>query len=220
MFGREKETFEQARRRMVDEQLVARGIRDERVLAAMREIPRHEFVPEDLRNRAYEDGPLPIGREQTISQPFIVARMSELLELSGDERVLEVGAGCGYQSAILSRLAREICALELEKDLASEARSTLARLGIDNVDLRNGDGFQPWPGGGLFDRILCACAPAQIPRVLLAQLEPGGSLVIPVGPVGGTQELRILRRTADGLLTSEDEGAVRFVPMRHPRSLS
>ncbi|MFM1557826.1 MAG: protein-L-isoaspartate(D-aspartate) O-methyltransferase [Roseibacillus sp.] len=221
IFGRRKrEGFLEARERMVRDQLVARCIRDERVLAAMAHIPRHEFVPEGLRTRAYEDNPLPIGRNQTISQPFIVARMSELLQLGGAERVLEIGAGCGYQSAVLGHLAGEVCALELESELAAIARKSLQRVGVANVHLVQGDGFEPWPEGGHFDGILCACAPLEPPAVLCAQLAPGGRLVLPIGPAGGSQELVCWERNSEGSLVSRSEGAVRFVPMRHPHFLS
>ncbi|NNM30483.1 MAG: protein-L-isoaspartate O-methyltransferase, partial [Akkermansiaceae bacterium] len=148
-----------ARERMVAAHLVGRGITDRRVVEAMRQIPRHEFVPAGLRARAYDDGPLPIGGGQTISQPYIVALMTELLELTGGERVLEVGAGCGYQTAILSALAGEVCAVELDPALCETARGHLARIGAANVDLRCASGFEPWPGGGTFDAILSACAP-------------------------------------------------------------
>ena len=149
MFGRSKKPdFERARLRMVRSQLEGRGIRDRRVLDAMAKVPRHLFVPEELQARAYEDRPLPIGWEQTISQPYIVALMSELLELQGDERVLEIGAGCGYQSAVLAELADQVCALELRPELAALAQRHLSALGVRNVELRAGDGFAPWPGGG------------------------------------------------------------------------
>lgn len=221
MFGPKREVaFVRAREHMVREQLAKRGIRDRRVLTAMGEVPRHEFVPEDLRGRSYEDRPLPIGFDQTISQPYIVALMTELLELDGAERVLEVGAGCGYQSAILAKLAREVCALELEKELAFAARATLERLGVANVQLLHGDGFAPWPGGGTFQAILCACAPPQVPHTLLKQLAPAGRLVLPVGTAGGAQELHRWVRGPDGRFCQSQEGAVRFVPMRHPHSLS
>ena len=221
MFGRNRQAgYARARERMVREQLLSRGIKDERVLAAMGQVPRHEFVPERLRGRAYEDRPLPVGHDQTISQPYIVALMTELLALKGEDSVLEVGAGCGYQSAILGCLAHRVCALELEPELAAAARQTLERLDIGNVDLRHGDGFAPWPGGGSFAAILCACAPLEVPRALLSQLAPGGRLVLPVGAAGGTQELQCWCRAADGTFQREAQGAVRFVPMRHPHSLS
>lgn len=180
----------------------------------MGSVPRHEFVPRVLRKRAYEDNPLPIGHRQTISQPYIVARMSELLDLSGTERVLEIGAGCGYQSVILASLAREICSIELEPELVERACKVLGHLGVANVDLRQGDGFEAWPGGGEFDAILCACAPPEVPGVFLEQLAPGGRLVLPVGLPGGVQELQRWRKDSKNKSNCESEGPVRFVPMR------
>lgn len=205
---------------MVQQQLIPRGIRDPRVIAVMEELPRHEFVPPDVRERAYSDGPLSIGRGQTISQPSIVAWMTELLQLNGVERVLEVGAGCGYQTAILSRLATHVCALELDPELYEMARGNLERREVHNVDLRVGSGFDPWPVGGEFDAILSACAPLEVPQVLVDQLARGGRLVIPVGPAGKKQELLCLYKTFDGNLVEEARQAVRFVPMLQSRSLS
>lgn len=210
------DNFETARQRMVAEQLLPRGISDPRVLEAMASVPRHEFVPADLRGRAYDDTPLPIGRGQTISQPYIVARMSELLALRGAERVLEIGAGCGYQSAVLAALAGQVCALELEGDLVLMAQEHLRCLGVANVDLRQGDGFVPWPEGGSFHGILCACAPLGLPPSLPFQLTPGGNLVLPLEAPDGKQVLQRLHREADGSLHKFMEGAVRFVPMRPP----
>lgn len=221
MFGRRDKDLPPTREEMISDQLVARGIRDQRVLVAMAELPRDAFVPVELRSRAYEDNPLPIGNGQTISQPYIVACMSELLALRGAERVLEIGAGCGYQSAVLARLAREVCSLELEHDLVALAEGNLDRLGISNVQLRQGDGFLGWPEPGeQFEAILCACAPREVPAVLFEQLVPGGRLVLPVGPPGQMQELQIWHKDSKNNVRAECHGAVRFVPMRMPRSLS
>jgi protein-L-isoaspartate(D-aspartate) O-methyltransferase len=208
------------RQRMVDEQLVPRGIRDPRVLEAMRTIPRHAFVPESVREDSYADHPLPIGGGQTISQPYIVAMMSELLHLDGSERILEIGAGCGYQTAVLASLARCVCALELDECLANAAREHLAGFGAPKVDLRRGDGFLPWPGGGEFDGILCACAPRELPPALLDQLALGGRLVIPIGSPGTVQTLFCHHRRHDAGVEIEHREPVRFVPMRSSRSLS
>lgn len=205
---------------MVQQQLVPRGIRSPKILAVMGELPREDFIPEETRSLAYADGPVSIGHEQTISQPSIVAWMTELLQLTGVERVLEIGAGCGYQTAILARLATQVYALELEPELCALARENLARLGIGNVDLRVGSGFDPWPNGADFDAILSACAPLEVPRVLIDQLARGGRLVIPVGPVGKRQELLCLYKTFDGRVVEEARQAVRFVPMRESHSLS
>lgn len=208
------------RRRMVDEQLIPRGIHDPRVLDAMGMVPRHLFVPAENLKESYGDHPVPIGHGQTISQPYIVALMSQLLGLNGSERVLEVGAGCGYQTAVLSELADRVCALELEESLVAAARRTLGDLDRANVDLRCGDGFAPWPGGGEFDAILCACAPGDLPAVFLDQLAPGGRLVVPVGPPGTVQTLFCYQRENEGRLHVVHREAVRFVPMRSSRSLS
>lgn len=202
------------RDRMVRRQIESRGIRDPRVLAAMRDVPREQFVPPDETRYAFDDHPLPIGRGQTISQPYIVALMTEALALEPHHRVLEIGAGCGYQSAILARLCREVCALERDPILADQAMVTLSTLGITNVDLRCGDGFAGWPDPGPpFDAILTACAAESVPGPLLAQLAAPGRLVIPLGAAGGVQELLCLEKPADGQTTPHSLGPVRFVPM-------
>ena len=205
---------------MVQQQLVPRGIRDPKILAAMAAIPRHEFIPAETRHLAYQDGPVSIGRGQTISQPSIVAWMTELLRLRGVERVLEIGAGCGYQTALLSRLATQVCSLELDPDLYGLASENLRRLDVHNVDLRIGSGYDRWPTGGDFDAILSACAPLEVPEVLVDQLARGGRLVIPVGPTGQNQELLCLFKTFDGKIIEEARLAVRFVPMRSSHFLS
>ncbi len=176
--------YQEARERMVREQLEARGIRDPRVLEAMRQIPRHLFVrPEDLQ-WAYADGPLPIGFGQTISQPYIVARMTELLELQGPEKVLEIGTGSGYQAAILGRLAREVHTVERIPQLAQQARERLEALGLHNVHVHVGDGTLGWPQAAPYDAILVTAAAPEVPEPLLHQLAPGGRLVAPVGERG------------------------------------
>jgi protein-L-isoaspartate(D-aspartate) O-methyltransferase len=195
---------------MIERQIVARGVKDERVLAALRETPRHEFVPEDLRNQAYQDWPLRIGFQQTISQPYIVAVMSEALELSGDEIVLEIGTGSGYQTAVLARLAKTVYTIEIVPELGERAKRDLARLGIRNVQLRIGDGYQGWPDHAPFDAIIVTAAPPQVPQPLIDQLAVGGRMVIPVGR--SSQELVLLRRTSDGI-EREKLIDVRFVPM-------
>jgi protein-L-isoaspartate(D-aspartate) O-methyltransferase len=202
--------LEDVRGRMVEDQIAARGIHDPRVLTALREVPRHEFVPPELRALAYEDHPLPIGHDQTISQPFIVAAMTELAELEPGDSVLEIGTGSGYQAAVLAALVRNVYSIEIVEPLAQAARRTLARLGIDNVHVRAGDGFQGWPERAPFDAILVTAAPPEVPEPLKRQLAPGAKLVIPVGT--DQQELRVLTRTRTGF----DERTVlpvRFVPM-------
>jgi protein-L-isoaspartate(D-aspartate) O-methyltransferase len=204
--------YTEARARMVREQLVARGIRDARVLEAMGRVPRHELVPEGERELAYEDGPLPIGEGQTISQPYIVAAMSEAAALTGGERVLEVGTGSGYQAAVLSLLAREVYTIELEPTLAERARAALARLGCANVRTRTGDGYRGWPEAAPFDAIVVTAAPDHVPPALLEQLAPGGRLVIPVGGQGD-QELMVYTKTEHGV-KRRHLMPVRFVPLR------
>ena len=195
---------------MVEEQIVARDIRSPRVLAAMRTVPRHEFVPDVWRAGAYEDTPLPIGHDQTISQPYIVAYMSEALELDRSHRVLEIGTGSGYQAAILGELANQVFTIEIVEPLATRARQTLARLGYTNVHVRAGNGYLGWPEEAPFDRVMVTAAPDAVPPALIEQLTVGGLMAIPVGV--GVQELRILRRTASGLETLRTL-PVRFVPM-------
>lgn len=195
---------------MVDEQLAARDIKDPRVLEAMRRVPRHEFVPEAMRGNAYRDSPLPIGHDQTISQPFIVAYMTEALELEPSHRVLEIGTGSGYQAAVLGELAKEVYTIEIVAPLADRARATLKKLGYANVQVRTGNGYLGWPEQAPFDRVMVTAAPDAVPPALIEQLKVGGLMAIPVGV--GVQELRILRRTTSGVETLRTL-PVRFVPM-------
>jgi protein-L-isoaspartate(D-aspartate) O-methyltransferase len=199
-----------ARRRMVEEQIRARGVRDEAVLAAMRRVPRHLFVPEDQRTGAYADHPLPIGFSQTISQPYIVAYMTEALEIEPDHRVLEIGTGSGYQAAILGELAREVFSIEIVEPLAERARTTLQEQGYRNVQVRAGNGYAGWPEAAPFDRIVVTAAPDEVPPALVSQLKAGGLMVIPVG--AGDQVLQVMRRTPEGMRTIKTL-PVRFVPM-------
>jgi protein-L-isoaspartate(D-aspartate) O-methyltransferase len=203
------------RRRMVDEQLRMRDIRSTRVLDAMFTVPRHLFVPEQQRAEAYRDSPLPIGHGQTISQPYIVAFMTQSLDVAPDHRVLEIGTGSGYQAAVLGALAKEVYTIEIVSPLADRARETLSGLGYRNVQVRTGDGYLGWPEHAPYDRIMVTAAPDEVPPALLQQLKIGGLMAIPVGTV--TQELRILRRTATGTETLSTL-PVRFVPMtRKPK---
>jgi protein-L-isoaspartate(D-aspartate) O-methyltransferase len=200
------------RDRMVARQLVRRDIKDEAVLAAMRAVPRHEFVPESWREFAYDDGPLPIGHRQTISQPYIVAVMTELAQLPKDGRVLEIGTGSGYGAAVLSRVTAKVYSIEILEPLARRAAADLKRLGYDNVEVRFGDGYKGWPEHAPFDAIVVTAAPPRVPEPLKQQLKIGGRLVLPVGPQGGRQELRVLTRTRQGFRDERVFG-VRFVPM-------
>jgi len=202
-----------ARRRtnMVETQIATRGVRDPRVLAAMRKVPRHLFVEPAERARAYEDHPLPIAGSQTISQPYIVALMTELLALPEKARVLEIGTGSGYQSAVLGEIASEVYSIEILPELARAAARKLAELGYTNVTVREGDGYRGWPEHAPFDGIIVTAAPESIPQPLLEQLAPGGRMVIPVG--GFFQELKVFTRGPDGRITEQSIIPVRFVPM-------
>jgi protein-L-isoaspartate(D-aspartate) O-methyltransferase len=203
--------WEPQRKRMLREQIQARGIRDPKTLAALAKVPRHLFVPDAFRDHAYDDRPLPIGYEQTISQPYIVAFMTEALGLDGTERVLEVGTGSGYQAAILSEIAAQVHTIEIVPELADGAAALLERLGYRNVAVRAGDGYRGWPDAAPFDAIIVTAAPDHVPEPLVDQLAPGGRMIIPVG--GTSQEIRILTRRADGSLEERRSIPVRFVPM-------
>jgi protein-L-isoaspartate(D-aspartate) O-methyltransferase len=201
----------QRRARMVETQIVARGVRDARVLAAMRDVPRHLFVDGAHQGEAYEDHPLPIAGNQTISQPYIVALMTELLDLQPGDRVLEIGTGSGYQSAVLSRLAREVYSIEIVPELARASSERLRQLGFTNVTVKEGDGYRGWPEHAPFDGIVVTAAPPRIPEPLLDQLAPGGRMVIPVGDF--FQELKVFTKEKNGKVTEKDILPVRFVPM-------
>jgi len=197
---------------MVDEQIEAREIVDPRVLAAMREVPRHEFVPAAERAHAYEDRPLPIGAGQTISQPYIVALMTQLAAVGPGSKVLEVGTGSGYQAAVLAACGAEVYSIEIVDALAKRAQHDLARLGIENVHVRSGDGYRGWPEVAPFDAIVVTAAAPQVPPALLSQLRIGGRLVIPVGETWQEQTLQVHTRTETGF-DVHDVVPVRFVPM-------
>ncbi|MGZ8445677.1 MAG: protein-L-isoaspartate(D-aspartate) O-methyltransferase [Candidatus Binatia bacterium] len=198
------------RRRMVEVQLRARDIRHPRVLEVMRTVPRHLFVPEPERDRAYNDTPLPIGHGQTISQPYIVAFMTQELDIEAGHRVLEIGTGSGYQAAVLGALAKEVYTIEIVAPLAERARQILMSLGYRNVNVRTGNGYLGWPEHAPYDRIMVTAAPDEVPAPLVQQLKVGGLMAIPVGT--GVQELLILRRTPTGMETLRTL-PVRFVPM-------
>jgi protein-L-isoaspartate(D-aspartate) O-methyltransferase len=214
VWAQQEDPFREARSRMVREQIEARGVEDPRVLEAMAQVPRHEFVPEAWRARAYDDEPLPIGAGQTISQPYVVAAMSEALELQGSERVLEIGTGSGYQTAVLARLAREVFSIEIVEPLATAAKARLARLEVPRVHVRHGDGYQGWPEHAPFDAILVTAAPEQVPEALVEQLAVGGRMVLPLGPPDRQRLVRLVRE-AEGI-RRETLFDVRFVPMVHP----
>ena len=202
--------FKAMREKMVDTQIKARGVKDPRVLSAMLKVERHRFVPEEYLNSAYSDQPLPIGEGQTISQPYIVALMTELLELKGDEKVLEIGTGSGYQAAILAELAKEVYSIEIIESLASMANNRLLELGYQNIKVKAGDGYLGWPEAAPFDALIVTAAPDHIPKPLIDQLKEGGRMVVPVGTY--TQELKkIIKRS--GKIETTDIIPVIFVPM-------
>ena len=202
--------FKVMRDKMVETQIKARGVRDPRVLSALLKVERHRFVPEEYLDSAYSDQPLPIGEGQTISQPYIVALMTELLELEGNEKVLEIGTGSGYQAAILAELAKEVYTIEIIESLASRANNRLLELGYQNVKVKYGDGYLGWPEAAPFDAIIVTAAPDHIPKPLMDQLKEGGRMVVPVGTY--TQELRkIVKRS--GKVETIDVVPVIFVPM-------
>ena len=207
----QRDFFDIERQKMVQTQIKPRGLRDPRVLAAMREVPRHEFVPEALRSHAYEDHPLPIGAGQTISQPYIVAVMLEYLVLQATDRVLEVGTGSGYATALLSRLCAAVYSIERHAELAASAQATIARLGYPNVKIRVGDGRLGWPEYAPFDAILVSAAAAEVPQTLFTQLRDGGRMIVPIGPPV-SQELQLIRKI-NGRAEARILEGCRFVPL-------
>jgi protein-L-isoaspartate(D-aspartate) O-methyltransferase len=211
----QRDTFEAERIRMVTEQMQARDIGDERVLAAMRKVPRHRFVPEEEARYAYGDTPLPIGEGQTISQPYIVALMTQLAKPSPADVALEIGTGSGYQAAVLAELVQHVYTTELEPTLANRARTLLEELGYSNITTRAGDGYAGWPEHAPFDIILVTAAPDHVPQPLLDQLKPGGRMVVPVGPANAAQQLQVIRKDSAGKIRVQYVSVVRFVPLRH-----
>ncbi len=203
--------YASARRQMVEQQLQARDIHDPRVLQAFTEIPRHRFVPPYLQSNAYEDRPLPIGQDQTISQPYIVAKMLSWLELAGEEHILEIGTGSGYQTALLAHLVKHVVSLERMADLASGANKTLQDLGIENVEIHQADGSLGWPPAAPYDAIIVSAAAPKAPPALLEQLAEGSYLVLPVGQPGSQRLQRWQRR--DNLYRHENGPSVAFVPL-------
>ena len=199
------------RAQMVDTQLAARDINDDKVLEAMRKVPRHKFVPPELHWAAYADRPLPIGHDQTISQPYIVALMTQLVEPAKHKRALDIGTGSGYQAAILAELVSTVHSIEIVEPLATEAAARLQTLGYDNVTVRHGDGYRGWEEHAPFDIIIVAAAPNHIPQPLVEQLAPGGKMVIPVGQY--VQSLMLIEKNADGTINQRNVAPVTFVPM-------
>ena len=207
--------FQKQRDRMIKRQIVARGVKDPNVLKSMKEVPRHLFVDESYWPMAYSDGPLPIGHGQTISQPYIVSLMTELLQSDTHHEILEIGTGSGYQAAVLSKLVHHVYTIEIIEELGLEAEKRLNRLGYDNITVRIGDGYQGWPDEAPFDRIIITAAPEEIPQKLVEQLKTNGRMVLPVGPQWWGQDLIILEKDEKGKLTKKESIPVRFVPMVH-----
>jgi protein-L-isoaspartate(D-aspartate) O-methyltransferase len=205
--------YRQHREKMVSRQIAARGIRGDSLLAAMRKVPRHRFIPEGYRAWAYADQPVPIGFDQTISQPYIVAYMTEALDLAPGDKVLEIGTGSGYQAAILAELANEVCTIEIVPELGRRAETLLTKLGYENIRCRIGDGYAGWPDAAPFDAIIVTAAPPRIPDALVEQLAAGGRMVVPVGPVGAVQHLVKIEKDTQGLVKESYLLPVRFVPM-------
>lgn len=199
------------RERMVEEQLIARDITDEATLAAMRKVPRERFVPESVRRAAYDDSPLPIGLGQTISQPYIVAFMTQAARITPDSRVLEIGTGSGYQAAILAEITDQVYSIEIVRPLGERAAATLKELGYDKVQLRIGDGYNGWPEAAPFDAIIVTAGANDVPPRLVEQLKEGGRMVIPVGPTGGVQYLQLITKRK-GKVRTNTLMPVRFVP--------
>jgi protein-L-isoaspartate(D-aspartate) O-methyltransferase len=205
--------YQQARASMVEEGIVGWGVTDPAVIEAMGAVPRHRFVPQDYLDQAYENHPLPIGYGQTISQPYIVALMTETAELEPGDKVLEIGTGSGYQAAVLAEVGAEVFSIEIIGPLAETAKDRLAQLSYDGIELRSGDGYYGWTEAAPFDAIIVTAAPDHIPQPLLEQLAVGGVMVIPIGPPGGYQELWRLRRLSQDEVESTSLGGVRFVPL-------
>ena len=207
--------YQLLRHAMIENQIIDRGVSDERVIKAMNDVPRHLFVKESLRDLAYADGPLPIGYNQTISQPYIVAYMTEILQPDTHHIVLEVGTGSGYQAAILSKLVNHVYSIEIIPELGKEATSRLDKLGYDNVTVKIGDGYNGWEEHAPFDRIIVTAAPEQIPKKLVDQLKSGGLMVLPVGKTSFGQDMRVVKKDRTGQVTTQETIPVRFVPMIH-----
>lgn len=211
--AQEEEAFTRLRLEMVRRQVEARGVRDATTLQAMRSVRRHEFVPEGLRRSAYDDRPLPIGYGQTISQPYIVGYMTELLEPGPGMKILEIGTGSGYQAAVLARTGATVHTIEIVSALAASARDRLERLGYDDVHTRHADGFDGWPEEAPFDAVIVTAAAGFIPPPLIEQLRPGGRMVIPVGSVYGVQTLILVEKDPAGTVRTRSLLPVRFVPL-------
>ncbi len=210
-FTLDDDPYRTKREIMVEKQIVARGIKDKKVINALLKVPRHKFVPEEYKHLAYEDGPLPIGYDQTISQPYIVAYMTEVLELNENNKILEIGTGSGYQAAILAEICKEVYTIEIVPELAERAKKIIDELGYKNIFIKIGDGYKGWPEKAPFDAIIVTCSPTNIPKPLVEQLSENGRMIIPVGE-WYNQQLLLLRKK-NGKKIKENLLPVRFVPM-------
>ena len=213
IFAQNDKDYEELREAMVKTQIESRGVKDEDVLSVMRDVPRHLFIDESLWPKAYSDGPLPIGHGQTISQPYIVAFMTELLRPDTHHMILEIGTGSGYQAAVLAKLVHHVYTIEIVPELGRNAKTALKRLGYDNVSVRVGDGYKGWPEEEPFDRIIVTAAPEKVPEALVDQLKPGGRMVLPVGPRWWGQDLLVIEKNERGKVVRKNTIPVRFVPM-------
>ena len=212
-----KNLFSSHMEAMISNQIVSRGIKDTQLIEAMRKVPRHLFVPENRRDSAYDDRPLPIGEGQTISQPYIVAFMTKALNLSLEDMVLEIGTGSGYQAAILAEIVREVYSIEVIPGLGEAARERLEKMGYKNISVKIGDGYEGWPEKAPFDGVIVTCAPEKIPKSLIDQLAKGGRMIIPVGEKRGIQKLVLIRKDK-GMVIKKEVMDVLFVPMvRHEK---
>ena len=213
-----KKNFQEIRMKMVEEQIKSRGVSDPLVLKAMEKVKRHQFVETELQEAAYEDHPLPIGEGQTISQPYIVASMTELLQLKGGEKILEVGTGSGYQAAVLAEIVREVYTIEIIPELALKAKKNLEANKYKKVYVKTGDGYLGWPEMAPFDGILVTAAPDHIPKPLVEQLNPGARMVIPVGPTYQVQYLKVIEKNKNGSIKEDIQYPVRFVPLTREKN--
>ena len=207
-----QDNFQRQRERLVKERLIPQGIKDQQVLKAMQKVERHKLIPESLQKHAYEDRPLPIGNDQTISQPFIVALMTEAIKPKPGMKVLEIGTGSGYQAAVLAEIVDEVYTIETVEELAERAKKDLQDMGYDNIHFKVGDGFYGWEEHAPYDAIIVTAAPEEIPPRLIEQLKVGGRMIIPVGPTPNTQELKLVEKKKNGKLKTRDLLPVRFVP--------
>ena len=213
IFAQNYKDYEELRKAMVKTQIESRGVKDEDILSVMRNVPRHLFINESLWPKAYSDGPLPIGHGQTISQPYIVAFMTELLRPDTHHMVLEIGTGSGYQAAVLAKLVHHVYTIEIVPELGRNAKAALKRLSYDNISVRVGDGYKGWPEEKPFDRIIVTAAPEKVPEALIDQLKPGGRMVLPVGPRWWGQDLLVIEKDERGKVVRKNTIPVRFVPM-------